>query len=96
MWQDKWQVNVLSTLSNPDDVVSVRRKEKNGSLLNCPTAITTYMGGVHRGDQLCHYYRLRLKCTKNYKYLFWFIVDIAITNAFILYQYTVLTPSSCE
>jgi len=101
VWQDKRQVNVLSTLHNPDDVASVRRKEKNGSqtTLNCPTAITTYnqyMGGVDRGDQLRHYYQLRLKSTKNYKYLFWFIVDVAITNAYILHHYTVLTPSSCE
>ena len=101
-WQDKRQVNVLSTLHDPTDTASVRRKQKDGSqtVLNCPTAITTYnkyMGGVDRGDQLRRYYGLRLKCMKNYKYIFWFILDVAITNAFILHtKFTVLTPSSNE
>ena len=42
------------------------------------------MGGVDIKDQLRQYYYVRLKTTKNYKYLFWFIFDIAVTNAFIL------------
>ena len=34
---------------------------------------------------------------KNYKYIFWFILDVAITNTFILHsKFTVLTPSSNE
>ena len=31
-----------------------------------------HMGGVDEGDQLRGYYHVRLKCTKNYKYIFWF------------------------
>ena len=47
------------------------------------------MACVDRDDQLCRYYNLRLKCRKYYKYIFWFIVDVSITNAHILY-YTVV------
>ena len=45
------------------------------------------MGGVDKGDQLRNYYRVRLKSRKNYKYIFWFLFDTAITNAYILYKY---------
>ena len=69
----------------------MKRKEKNGThtTLNCPTAIVTYnrhMAGVDHGDQLRWYYQLRLKCMKYYKYIFWFIVDVSITNAYILHS----------
>ena len=42
------------------------------------------MAGVDKGDQLRQYYRVRTKCTKYYKYIFSFIFDVSITNAFIL------------
>ena len=51
------------------------------------------MGGVDKGDQLRKCYHVRLKCQKNYKYIFWFAFDTAITNAFILSQYSVTTVS---
>ena len=91
VWQDKRQVSVLSTLTTPDDTVPIRRKEKDGTqiTLSCPTAIAMYnrhMAGVDKGDQLRCYYRLRLKFMKNYKYIFFFLLDTAITNAYILYN----------
>ena len=62
-WQDKCQVNVLSTLHDPTDMTSVwRKQDRSQTVLNCPTAITMYnkyMGGVDRGDQLRRYYGLR-------------------------------------
>ena len=56
-WQDKRQVNILSTLTSPDETVQIERKEKDGSqtTLNCPTAINVYnhhMAGVDKGDQM--------------------------------------------
>ena len=42
------------------------------------------MGGVDRGDQLRGYYCCRTKSRKFYKYIFYFLLDVAITNAFIL------------
>ena len=45
-----------------------------------------YMGGVDKSDQLRGYYHVRLKSSKNYK--FWFMFDVAITNAFLLHRYS--------
>ena len=45
------------------------------------------MGGVDRNDQLHSYYHVRLKSRKHYKYIFWFLFDLSITNAYILSQY---------
>ena len=50
------------------------------------------MAGVDKGDQLRRYYRLGLKFMKNYKYIFFFLLDTAITNAYILYSN--FTPTS--
>ena len=41
------------------------------------------MGGVDRGDQLRS---CRTKSRKFYKYIFYFLLDVAITNAFVLYK----------
>ena len=89
VWKDKKPVHIISTLSQPGEVGSVLRKEKDGSrvTVSCPTSILTYtkhMRGVDRGDQLRKYYSVRLKCNKNYKYVFGFLFDVCITNAFIL------------
>lgn len=97
-WQDKRQVHILSTLSQLGECDSVTRRERDGSQvsLSCPTAILTYtkyMGGVDLGDQLRKYYCVRLKCNKNYKYIFWCMFDCCITNAFILSKFCT-SPSS--
>ena len=44
------------------------------------------MGGVDLGDQLRGYYHMRMKCRKFYQYVAKFVLDVAITNAFILYK----------
>ena len=49
------------------------------------------MGGVDHSDQLRNYYALRLKSHKFYKYIFWFICDVTITNAYILTKYLPVT-----
>ena len=64
------------------------KKTNNGDKKQypCPESVCSYnqyMGGVDINDQLRQYYHAKLK-TKNYKYLFWFIFDVAVTNAFIL------------
>ena len=50
-----------------------------------------FMGGVDHGDHLRGSYSVRLKCRKNYKYVFWFLFDVAITNAYILRSFDVST-----
>ena len=92
IWRDKKDVKMLSTLCDPNSTQTVERKQKDGSKIRipCPDAVVVYkfMGGVDLGDQLQHYYHIRTKCVKNYKYIFKFVVAIGITNAHILSQYS--------
>ena len=47
-----------------------------------------FMGWVDKNDQLRGYYFVRSKSRKSYKYLFWFLFDVAIVNSYILYAYS--------
>ena len=101
VWRDKRLVNVISTLSQPGETAIVSRRQRDGSraAVTCPSAIATYtqhMAGVDVGDQLRRYYSVRLKCNKNYKYIFWFAFDVCITNAYILTRYIPSCPTSQE
>ena len=56
-------------------------------LINAPQSVVSYnkcMGGVHRNHQMRGYYHVRLKCRKYYKYIFWFLFDVAISNTYFL------------
>jgi len=98
VWRDKKVVKMLSTMSNPLTTQSVERKQKDGSkvMVPCPDAVVVYnkfMGGVDKGDQLRHYYHIRTKCVKNYKYIFWFLLDMVITNAHIISHFSPVITS---
>ena len=95
-WQDNKIFTVMSTNCQPNQGETVLRRQRNGSrvALPCPTAVVlynAYMGGVDRGDQLRGYYSCRSRSHKFYKYVFYFLVDTAITNAYILH--TKFVPS---
>ena len=92
VWQDNRAVTILSTNSQATTPQSVQRRRKDGTRkdVSCPEAIVLYnkyMGGVDKGDQLRGYYNVRLKSRKMYKYIFWFLLDVVITNSFILHQF---------
>ena len=97
-WKDNKVVTVMSTTSQPSATGTVLRRQKDGTRISvpCPEAITTYnqnMGGVDRGDQLRGYYNCKVKSRKFYKYIFYFLLDVSITNAFILYKYFHSSPT---
>ena len=54
------------------------------------------MGGVDRGDQLRGYYRYPIKTRKFYKYIFYFLFEVAITNAYILHKEYTTDPKKCK
>ena len=88
-WKDKKIVYAVSNMCDPDISQPVSRKQKDGTvkLVDCPSTIVAYnkyMGGVDCGDQLQSYYRVRLKSRKFYRYVFWFLFDVVITNTYIL------------
>ena len=89
----------MSTNVQPDDRGTVRRMQRDTTVreVPAPMAIISYnkwMGGVDRGDQIRHYYHLRLKSRKFYKYIFWFLVDVCIANAHILHKPNIPTNTS--
>ena len=89
-WLDRKMVMVMSTNSQPS-MGTVLRRKADGSRqpFPCPQAIISYnqhMGGVDRGDQLRGYCKCRVKSRKFYKYIFYFLLDVAVTNAFVLHQ----------
>ena len=89
VWQDNKPVTVVATNSHPTKTVTVQRKNKDGTSrdVHCPEATflyNKYMDGVDRSDQLRSYYHLRLKGRKFYKYIFWFLLDLTITNSYVL------------
>lgn len=70
-------------------MTEVSRKQKDGSIVNvrCPKVLKQYtqnMNGVNRADQLRSTYSICRKADKWWKYLFWFMVDVAICNSFNL------------
>ena len=100
IWQDKKLVSIMSTNCQPTGPTTVRRKQKDGQVQSvpCPPNVVAYnkfMGGVDRCDQLRGYYRLRMKSKKFYKYVFWFLFDCCIVNAFTLVKhYCPITAST--
>ena len=91
MWRDNRVVTLLSTNAQPQQCDSVQRKEGDGTRRSvpCPAPMAlynTYMGGVDRNDQLRGYYHVRMKCRKFYRYIFWFLFEVSITNAYILHS----------
>ena len=91
-WLD-WKVaTIMSTNCQPDDSGSILHRMQDGSRIPvpCPQSIilyNTYMGGVDKGDQLWGYNHCRTKSKKFYKHIFYFLLDVAITNAFILMKH---------
>ena len=80
---------LMSTNCQLSSCGTVNRKQRDGTSVEvpCPESIISYnkfMGGVDRGDQLRGYYRCRSKSRKFYKYIFFFLFDVAITNAYLL------------
>ena len=90
-WMDRKMVMVMCTGCDTTTPTTVLRGQKDGTRrpVTCPAAsaiYNRYMGGVDLGDQLRGYYHMRMKCRKFYQYVAKFVLDVAITNSFILYK----------
>ena len=88
-WHDKRTVLILSTNSDPTALCSVDRHLKSGAAIQvpCPESLknyTLYMNGVDHHDQLRSAYGIKKKALKWWKYAFFFLVDVAICNSYLL------------
>ena len=64
--------------------------QRHNQNLSKPAVVAQYnknMGGVDLADQLRKYYCLGHSCYKWYRYLYSFVVDSSICNAFILFNH---------
>ena len=96
VWQDSRPVTFMSSGHNPDHTKVIQRKKHDGSVVDvdCPVCVVDYnqfMGGVDTRDQYRQYYHVRVKSRKSYKYIFWFLFENCVFNAFILSKYTACT-----
>ena len=88
-WHDKKDVTYLSTNVSPLD--AGREVERNvrgqSTTIIKPKVADVYtasMGGVDHSDQLRSFYSTGWQSRKWYRYIFWFLFNISVCNAFVL------------
>ena len=91
VWMDKKPVSMVNSISDPSSMTHVKRTAKDGSRLQvpCPESIklyNAYMGGVDLFDFRRKTYSCSRKSKKWWLRLFYFLVDMAVTNAYIVYR----------
>lgn len=91
-WMDRGKkaVVTVSTMHNPCETATVKRRNKEGIRedINCPKSIydyNKYMGGVDHFDQLLETYNISWKSRRWWIKLFYHFCDSAIVNSYILY-----------
>ena len=90
-WMDKKAVGLINTITPPDVFATVIRHDSRGQDLEiqCPMAVkkyNQYMGGVDLADNLRKTYSCSRKGIKWYMRIFYYLIDTAAVNAFILYK----------
>lgn len=95
-WIDNKAVHVLSNFHDPKEIVQVKRKQKSGEKINvsCPAVIYDYnqnMNCVDRFDQLKAVYEMDRKSKKWWHRIFFYFVDAAIVNSYVLHKYLPVT-----
>ena len=94
-WKDKREVTLLTTLH--DDATIMKRRRTSSVVggyeeIVKPQAIeqyNKYMGGVDKLDQYLSYYNFNRRTKKWWRKAFLSLLDISITNAYILYSHSV-------
>ena len=96
-WNDNQTICSMSTTHPGHSVGTVERKCKNHStssfeVKQVPISImiaqyNRYMGGVDKSDQLLQYHSSLRCATRYWKTLFYHMLDVGITNAFVLYNW---------
>jgi hypothetical protein len=89
-WMDKKPVSLLSTFNDPLEKRTIKRRTgKDLFDVACPSVVPDYlrtMRGVDVFAQRQSYSKIGRRSRKWFYSLVWFMFDVAIHNAFILYQ----------
>ncbi|PJE77704.1 hypothetical protein CI610_03368 [invertebrate metagenome] len=80
-FKDKGQITFLPTSQQPNMNEDLHKPHVNVSY-------NMYMGGVDKFDQMASYYPVGRPGNKWWRYIMWFVVNLAIVNAWILFQKT--------
>lgn len=88
-WKDKRSVYLLSNFHSPQDTTSVRRRERNGDVIEvpCPKVLVDYnsnMNFVDKFDQLKATYEVNRKSHKWWHRILFHFLDVCVVNAHIL------------
>lgn len=89
VWLDKAPIYFLSTCISPVDSTSISRRDEEGKVeeMKCPTVVAEYNQYVHGVDtvnQLRQSYPIGRSSRKWYRSIVWWLIDIAIINAYTL------------
>ena len=90
-WKDKREVAMLTTIHD-DSCITVERRSRavpgGTEEVSKPYAIDQYnkfMGGVDKQDQFLSYYGFTRRTVKWWKKVFFYLLDSAVVNAYIMY-----------
>ncbi|XP_041455728.1 piggyBac transposable element-derived protein 4-like [Lytechinus variegatus] len=87
-WKDKRDFYTISTSNDGSDIHKPRTRFQQRNIITIPSVIAEYnaqMGGVDHADQLRSYYNVG-RTGRWWKYLFWGLLNVAIINAYILWE----------
>ena len=91
-WKDNKVVTLLSSDTGIYPMSTVNRYDKETKTkrdIPCPNVIKQYnchMGGIDKSDMLVHLYKTPFKAHRWYMRMFGYIIDVCITNAWLLYK----------
>ena len=93
-WIDNKVVTMLSTTDKANDYVEVPRKVKVSNQWKTIKIHKSYliehynnfMNGVDKSDHILAMYKLLRKCVRQWKTIFFHLIDIATVNSFILFK----------
>ena len=90
-WRGRKGIYFLSNYHNITDVMSVGRRNKDGSReeITCPELVKDYienMEFVDKAGMLKALYEVNRKSQKWWHKIFWYILDVMVVNAFIIYR----------
>ena len=91
-WHDKRDVHMLSTVHTPIIVDTNKVHHKTKEIIRKPQCVTDYinsMGAVDKSDMQISLAECVRKTRKWYKKLFFHLIDMAMYNAYILYQHNI-------
>ena len=94
IWKDKKGIPILNCIANPDETTTVLWRNKDGTraTVACPLSVklyNTFMGGVDLFDVRHKTYSASRKSKKWWFRLFYFLLDTAMVNSYIIYAETV-------